>query len=191
MNNRFTILFCCQKSAINYMTKYKPVIKHIFEANVGRRYLVKVEITDNEIIKQYRQSSLGDSIYIIDVKNDILDTDTDIDKINLAHMGIIITETNPNAIIPTLNTYNIGVMCFMSCIHCNETGCPGKSSCGKLATDILRLWNTMRYNPKKLDDTKINKIQSGIQEMFYDSKNQLHKELPDFIKKNISEWKIE
>ena len=189
MINRFCILFCCQKASITYMTKYKPVSKCIFQENVGRRYLVKLEFSDKEIINQYQQACAGDSIYVIDIKDNIIeDNETNVDKVNLNHMGIILIENNSTGNMPNLNIYNIGVLCFMSCVNCHESGCPGKSPCSKLATDILRLWNTLAYQPGKLKLETIKQIQKGIQEMYYNQENQIHKTLPQFIKNEICGW---
>lgn len=183
---RFTILFCCQKASIKYMAKHKGLVKTIFSSKVGSKYLNKIETNDETILKQYQQSEKEDIIYVIDIKND--EDNISPDKINLEHMGVILTDTRPNDIEPRFNIYNIGILCFMSCLHCQETGCPGKSSCSKLATDILRLWNTLGYNPKNIEPDKIRKIKKGIQDMFFQDNSQFAKSLPEFIRDVILEW---
>lgn len=198
-----TILFCCQKSAIYYQTQNRNKIKCLFKENIGRKYIMKVEVIDVELQKQYSESQKPGSIYVIDIKDDSLEphetknTITDsfsekISKINLNHMAVILNEEldqeNQNhKNYPNLNVYNIGILCFMTCIDCSEEGCPGKSPCSKLAVDLIRLWNSLGYNPEKKNIERDTKIKTELQEI-YNRGTGLGKGLPDFIKEQILNW---
>lgn len=185
------ILFCCQKAAIYYMTQHKNRIKCLFQENVGRKYLIKVEVLDTELIEQYKQSTNEGNLYVIDVKDDksLLDDSNESDnKINLNHMGVILLEeTNTNNIAPVLSVYNIGILCFLTCINCKQDGCPAKSPCSKLAMDVIRLWNTMGYNPAKQSEENDKLIKSGLQTM-YSQDSVLYDNIPEFVRKTIDSF---
>lgn len=76
----------------------------------------------------------------------------------------------------------------MSCTDCPEVSCPGKSSCSKLAMDIVRLWSTIQYKPQNLLDAHIKSIKDGIQMMYYNQNSTLYKQLPLFLQKEINSW---
>lgn len=181
-----SIIFCCHKAAIYYMTQHKNQIKCLFQDNVGKKYIIKVTVMDPELIKQYEQSKDQGNLYVIDINDDNLDKVTD-DKIKLNHMGIIILEETNDEIYPVFNVYTIGLLCFLSCYNCKQDGCPAKSSCCKLAIDIIRLWNTMGYNPTKYDEKNEKTIKTGLQNI-YNEQVELYNNLPKFIQKEIDNF---
>lgn len=182
------ILFCCHKAAIYYMTHNKSKIKCIFQENIGRRYMIKIDVLDDELKEQYSQSEKMGNLFVIDVNDESLNhkTESDDDKIKLNHMGVIIPEKTEglDENYPVLNIYNLGLLCFISCSNCNQDACPGKSPCSKLPMDVIRLWNTMGYNPTKYNETNVQKIKDGLTEM-YDNQTDLYNDLPEFIRKQI------
>jgi hypothetical protein len=180
------ILFCCQKSAIYYLGQNKNRVKCIYQESVGKKYLIKVNVIDDELSKQYQESSQHGSLYVIDVKDDSATQNKSSDII-LNHMGIILNEDDSTKSNPHLNIYNIGLLCFMSCPHCKQEGCPAKSICSKLAIDVVRLWNTLGYNPEKTDDNISQKIKQGLSEL-YQNHEELYSNLPGFIKKEMDNW---
>jgi hypothetical protein len=183
---KILILFCCQKSAIYYLGQNKNRVKCIYQESIGRKYLIKVDVIDEELNKQYLESVKCGSLYVIDVKDDSA-TQIKSSDIVLNHMGIILNETDSSKSTPHMNIYNIGLLCFMSCPSCKQEGCPAKSACCKLAIDVVRLWNTMGYNPEKIDDSASQKIKQGLLEL-YQNHEELYANLPGFIKKEMTRW---
>lgn len=184
------ILFCCQKAAIFYMTQNKDKIKCLFQENIGRRYLIKIQVLDKELIEQYKQSLDESNLYVIDVKDDKTLTDNNEpsdNKINLNHMGVILLEEENSDNLPVLNVYNIGILCFLTCVDCKQDGCPAKSPCSKLAMDVIRLWNTMGYNPSKHNEENYKLIKSGLQTM-YSQDSVLYDNIPEFVRKTIDNF---
>lgn len=196
------MLFCCQKSAIYYQTQNKKRLKTLFQDNVGRKYIIKAKVIDETLEKQFQQSKQIGSLYVIDIKDDSLQpvdnnltVKEKLENINLNHMAIILNEDNDhfNKGItkekhgPKLNIYNLGILCFMSCIDCNEDGCPGKSPCSKLAIDMVRLWSALGYNPEKRNVEKESKIREELKEIYHRGTG-LAKGLSKFICDEIIEW---
>lgn len=178
-----------------------------FPGTCWKKYLAKIQLLDPELQNKFQSSIIPSNIYVIDVQmddnkdnehiNTIIDYDTlqtNSPKINLDHMGVVLAEVDESYDNqynePKLNIYNIGVICFMSCIDCSENGCPGKGPCCKLATDILRLWNTLQYKPQHLVEEQIKAIKEGILMMYYNQEQTLYTRLPNFIQKEINSWNI-
>ncbi len=177
-------------------------IKCLFQESVGRKYLAKVQLLDSDMQNKFQSSVIPSNIYIIDIKIDNNEKHIITDKcdyvesyqptINLKHMGVVLSETDESYDMdtdePHLNIHNICILCFMSCIDCPEINCPGKSSCSKLAMDIIRLWETIQYKPEYLSDAHTKAIKDGIQMMYYNRNNTLYKQLPNFLQKEINSW---
>lgn len=187
------ILFCCQKASIYYQTQNKDKIKTIFQDNVGRKFIIKAEIIDEDLKTQYQKSQLAGNLYVIDINDDSLKQNNNmspkdkLENITLNHMAIILTEEETQSNVPNLNVYNLGILCFMSCVDCDEKGCPGKSPCSKLAIDMVRLWNSLGYNPETRDLERENKIKEELQEL-YNRGTGLSEGLPKFICDKIKTW---
>ena len=169
------ILFCCQKAFILYCDSHRNQ-RVVFQESIGRKYISDFEIKDKETIEKYQQGD--ESLYVIDVP-DKLGTDK---NINLEHVGVIMLD----------NVFNIGVYCFMSCLNCKETNCPGKSPCSKFVSDILRLWNTLGYSPKlNKNDNLESQLKTSLQQLYFDQKSGIYQELPKFVKQKLTKWNLE
>jgi hypothetical protein len=196
------ILFCCHKSATYYQTQNTHRFQVLFQDKIGRKSIMKVKVTDAELAEQYKKSQSAGNLYVIDIKddslkphdNDSLTTKEKIENINLNHMAIILTEDelnnhsgNTKKIVPHLNVYNLGILCFMSCVDCEEEGCPGKSPCSKLAIDMVRLWNALGYNPENRDLERESQIREELKEI-YNRGTGLADGLSQFICDDIKSW---
>ena len=192
------ILFCCQKAAIYYQTQNRKRLETIFQDNIGRKYIIKAKVIVTQLQEQFQESKNIGSLYVIDIKDDTLkEKDTTLDTkqitpkeqlehMNLNHMAIILNEED-NGDTPKLNVYNLGILCFMSCIECNEEGCPGKSPCSKLAIDMVRLWSALGYNPEKRNIEKESKIRDELKELYHRGTG-MAEGLSKFICDEILNW---